>query len=80
MQLGIKEIFKSGELAEESVIRRIRIPAPDGKSYLTNLYHLDAVIAVGYRVNSYQATQFRIWAANVCASISLKVSLWMMPG
>ena len=55
----LKEIFKSGELQEDSVIRKIRITARDGKAYLTNFYHLDAVIAVGYRVNSYQATQFR---------------------
>jgi hypothetical protein len=58
----LKEIFKSGELLEDSVIRKIRITAEDGKNYLTNFYSLDAIIAVGYRVNSYQATQFRIWA------------------
>jgi hypothetical protein len=58
----LKEIFKSAELQEDSVIRKIRITALDGKSYLTNSYNLDAIIAVGYRVNSFQATQFRIWA------------------
>lgn len=58
----LKEIFQSNELQEVSVIRKIRITANDGKSYLTNFYHLDAIIAVGYRVNSKQATQFRIWA------------------
>ena len=57
----LKEIFKSGELTEESVIRKIRITANDGKSYNTNFYSLDAIIAVGYRVNSKQATDFRIW-------------------
>jgi len=60
----LKEVFKSRELQEDSVIRKIRIAADDGKNYLTNFYHLDAIIAVGYRVNSYQATQFRIWATN----------------
>lgn len=58
----LKEIFQSAELQEDSVIRKIRITANDGKKYLTNYYHLDAIIAVGYRVNSYQATQFRIFA------------------
>lgn len=58
----LKEIFKSGELDENSVIRKIRIAANDGKDYLISFYNLDAIIAVGYRVNSYQATRFRIWA------------------
>lgn len=60
----LKEIFKSGELTEESVIRKIRITANDGKNYNTSFYSLDAIIAVGYRVNSKQATDFRIWATN----------------
>lgn len=68
----LKEIFKSGELEESSVIRKIRITADDGKRYLTNFYNLDAIIAVGYRVNSYQATQFRIWATNVLKEFLLK--------
>lgn len=55
----LKEIFKSGELKEESVIRKIRITANDGKNYNTNVYSLDAIIAVGYRVNSKQATDNR---------------------
>jgi len=58
----LKEIFKSEELDEESVIRKIRITANDGKNYNTNFYSLDAIIAVGYRVNSKEATDFRIWA------------------
>ncbi len=58
----LKEIFKSFELNENSVIRKFRITATDGKSYDTNFYNLDAIISVGYRVNSAQATQFRIWA------------------
>ena len=60
----LKEVFKSGELTEESVIRKIRITANDGKKYNTNFYSLDAIIAVGYRVNSKEATDFRIWATN----------------
>lgn len=61
----LKEIFKSGELEERTVIRKIRITASDGKDYLTAFYNLDAIIAVGYRVNSRRATQFRIWATAV---------------
>ncbi len=68
----LKEIFKSGELEEDSVIRKIRITAQDGKKYLTNFYNLDAIIAVGYRVNSYQATQFRIWATKVLREYLIK--------
>src|SRR5574344_1064932 len=60
----LKEVFKSGELTEESVIRKIRITANDGKNYNTTFYRLDAIIAVGYRVNSKEATDFRIWATN----------------
>lgn len=68
----LKEIFKSGELLENSVIRKIRITAEDQKRYLTNLYNLDAIIAVGYRVNSYQATQFRIWATKTLREFMIK--------
>lgn len=68
----LKEIFESGELDEEPVIRKIRITAADGKNYLTNLYQLDAVIAVGYRVNSYQATRFRVWATGVLREFIIK--------
>ena len=60
----LKEIFNSGELEEDSVIRKIRITANDGKKYNTSFYSLDAIIAVGYRVNSFEATQFRRWATN----------------
>lgn len=58
----LQGIFDSGELPRDAVIRKFRTTAADGKSYLTNHYNLDAIIAVGYRVNSRQATQFRIWA------------------
>jgi len=49
----LKEIFSSGELDENSVIRKNRITANDGKKYNTSFYSLDAIIAVGYRVNSF---------------------------
>lgn len=58
----LKNIFKSGELNEDSVIRKFRITAADGKNYDTKFYILEAILSVGYRVNSEQATQFRIWA------------------
>lgn len=68
----LKEIFKSIELSEDSVIRKIRITASDGKEYATNFYNLDAIIAVGYRVNSQRATQFRIWATQVLREYIIK--------
>lgn len=68
----VKEIFKSGELVEKSVIRKIRTTAADGKNYLTSFYSLDATIAVGYRVSSYQATQFRIWATKTLKEFIIK--------
>lgn len=58
----LKNIFDTGELVETSVISILETTAADGKKYSTRYYSLDAIIAVGYRVNSYQATQFRIWA------------------
>ena len=68
----LKEIFKTKELEENSVIRKIRITANDGKKYMTNFYNLDAIIAVGFRVNSYSATQFRIWATNTLKEFIIK--------
>ena len=56
----LKNIFETAELVEDSVISILETTAADGKSYKTRYYNLDAIIAVGYRVNSYQATQFRI--------------------
>ncbi len=58
----IKNIFQSNELQEDSVCAKIALTAGDGKSYQTQFYNLDAIISVGYRVNSTQATHFRIWA------------------
>ncbi len=58
----LKNIFLSGELQENSVSSILEHTAADGKKYLTKFYNLDAIISVGYRVNSTQATHFRIWA------------------
>ena len=58
----LKNIFDSNELNENSVCAKIAHTAEDGKNYNTKFYNLDAIISVGYRVNSSQATQFRIWA------------------
>lgn len=68
----LKEIFKSEELNENSVTRIFRITAADGKNYNTQFYNLDAVIAVGYRVNSVQATRFRIWATKTLKEYIIK--------
>ncbi|MFV0505623.1 MAG: virulence RhuM family protein [Bacteroidales bacterium] len=58
----IANIFREGELYENSVVRKYRTTASDGKNYATNYYNLDVIISVGYRVKSHQGTQFRIWA------------------
>ncbi len=58
----LKNIFDSGELEKASVISILETTASDGKTYRMNFYNLDAIIAVGYRVNAHRATQFRIWA------------------
>jgi len=61
----ITNIFAEGELVADSVIRESRITAADGKAYPTNLYSLDVIISVGYRVSSWLGTMFRIWATQV---------------
>lgn len=68
----LKNIFESGELVEDSVISILETTAADGKSYKTRYYNLDAIIAIGYRVNSYQATQFRIWATRTLKEFIIK--------
>ena len=68
----LKNIFESGELEENSVISILETTAADGKQYKTKFYNLDAIIAVGYRVNSYQATQFRIWATKTLKEFMIK--------
>ena len=61
----LSNVFKSGELEEDSVISILETTADDGKNYKTKFYNLDAIISVGYRVNSTRATQFRIWATQL---------------
>ena len=61
----LKNIFCSGELVENSVVSILETTASDGKKYSTKYYNLDAIIAVGYRVNSKKATLFRIWATAI---------------
>ena len=68
----LQNIFASGELDETSVIRKFRTTAADGKKYQTGFYHLDAIISVGYRVNSVRATQFRQWATRVLREFAIK--------
>lgn len=68
----LQNVFDSLELEQNSVIRKFRNTATDGKSYETQFYNLDAVISVGYRVNSSRATQFRIWATNVLRTYIVK--------
>ena len=68
----LKNIFQSSELLEDSVIRKFRNTATDGKSYVTQFYNLDAIISVGYRVNSVRATQFRQWATQVLREFAIK--------
>jgi len=68
----LKKIFSDSELEENSVIRNFRITASDGKSYDTKHYNLSAIIAVGYKVNSERAVQFRKWATTVIESFTIK--------
>ena len=65
ISLHLKNIFASGELDKDSVTEKISATAADGKNYRTQFYNLDAIISVGYRVNSRRATRFRIWATGV---------------
>ena len=65
-------IFKSGELVEDSVTEKNSATAADGKNYMTKFYNLDAIISVGYRVNSIRATQFRQWCTYVIRQFSLR--------
>ncbi len=68
----LKNIFETGELSEDSVISILETTAADGKTYKTKYYNLDAIIAVGYRVNSHQATLFRIWATRTLKEFIVK--------
>jgi len=68
----LKKVFDDGELSAGSVIRNFRITAADGKSYDTQHYNLSAIIAVGYKVNSERAVQFRKWATGIIESFTIK--------
>ncbi len=70
--LHLKNIFKSGELDENSVTEKISAAAADGKTYLTKFYSLDAIISVGYRINSIRATQFRQWCTSVLRQFTIR--------
>lgn len=72
ISLHLKNIFKSGELNENSVAEDFSVTATDGKKYKTKHYNLDAVISVGYRVNSQRATQFRQWATSILRDFAIR--------
>ena len=72
ISLHLKNIFASGELEKDSVTEKISATASDGKKYMTQFYNLDAVISVGYRVNSIRATQFRQWATSVLREFAIR--------
>lgn len=68
----LRNIFNDGELLKDSVTEKFSATASDGKNYLTQFYNLDAIISVGYRVNSRKATQFRIWATGILKEFMIK--------
>jgi len=68
----LKKIFSDSELEENAVTRNFRVTAQDGKSYSTNHYKLSAIIAVGYKVNSERAVQFRKWATQILQEFTIK--------
>lgn len=68
----LKKIFADGEIDEDSVIRKFRITAADGKSYNTNHYNLSAIISVGNKVDSPRAVQFRKWANHIIEEFTVK--------
>jgi hypothetical protein len=68
----LKNIFESGELEENSVVSILETTASDGKKYSVNHYNLDAILSIGYRVNSLKATQFRIWATKILKEFIIK--------
>lgn len=68
----LKNIFETNELEEESVISKMETTASDGKKYKTNFYNLKVITAVGYRVNSHRATQFRKWATTILEEYIIK--------
>ncbi len=72
ISLHMKNIFESGELEENSAVKKILTTAKDGKNYNVVHYNLDAIIAIGYRINSKRATEFRIWATKILKEYMIK--------
>lgn len=72
ISLHLKNTFKSGELIQEAVTEESSVTASDGKKYKVKFYNLDAIISVGYRVNSINATRFRIWATSIIKEYLVK--------
>ena len=72
ISLHLKNVFQSGELEKKSVTEEFSATAADGKKYKTQFYNLDAIISVGYRVNSSRATHFRIWATKILKEYMIK--------
>ena len=72
ISLHLKNIFASGELVKDSVTEKNSVTAADGKNYQTMFYNLDAIISVGYRVNSVRATQFRQWCTYVLRQFAIR--------
>jgi len=68
----LKNIFETGELEAISVVSKMETTASDGKTYKMKFYNLDAIISVGYRINSIRATQFRQWATNVLKTFTIQ--------
>lgn len=72
ISMHLKNIFEEGELEKDSVVKKFLTTASDGKKYNVLHYNLDAIIAVGYRINSKKATEFRIWATKVLKDYMVK--------
>ena len=72
ISMHLKNIFEEGELEKDSVVKKFLTTASDGKKYNVLHYNLDAIIAVGYRINSKKATEFRIWATKVLKEYMVK--------
>lgn len=72
VSMHLKNVFLEGELDKNSVVKKILTTASDGKNYRVSHYNLDAIIAVGYRIDSQRATEFRIWATKVLKEYMIK--------
>ena len=72
ISLHLKSIFASGELSAEAVTEKSSATASDGKKYMMKFYNLDAIISVGYRINSIRATQIRQWATKVLKTFTVQ--------